>query len=95
MHGLSSPDITFHAFYHQEVIRFIQGGSQDLSQKELDRTFVGSTKEEIDLVDQNLRAMSIISVFGLYTKFLNQEIGGRECNNMSGECIYDCRAHVQ
>ena len=51
---------------------------------ELHNNFVGSSKERIDLVDSNLKAMDVISVFGPYAKFLVEEIGG-ECTSMAGE----------
>ena len=48
---LSPPDITLCAFFHKEVTRFIQGGSHDSLQLEVHRTFVGSSKQWMDLVD--------------------------------------------
>ena len=54
----------------------------------------------MDLVDSNLKAMNVISVFGLYAKFLVEEIG-RECMSMAGEhyaeiylWVYECSAHM-
>ena len=32
-------------------------------------TFVGPSKERMDLVDSSLKVMDVISVFGLYAKF--------------------------
>ena len=39
-------------------------------------TYIGSCKERMDLVDSNLRVLDVISVFGPYAKFLDEEIGG-------------------
>ena len=79
---MNLPDITCRGFYYQEATRFIKGRSA--SQLELHSTFVGSSKEKMYLVDSNLKAMDLISVFRLYAKFLVEEIG-RECTSMAGE----------
>ena len=60
IHGVNLSDITYREFYYQEATRFIEGGS--VSQLELHSTFVGSSKEQMDLVDSNLKAMDVISV---------------------------------
>ena len=78
IHGVNPPDISFRGFYHNEATRFIEGGSS-ASRLELQSTFVGASKESMDLVDSSLKAMDVISVFGPYTKFIVEEIGG-ECS---------------
>ena len=52
----------------------MEGGST--SQLELHSTFVGSSKEWMDLVDSSLKAIDVISVFGAYAKLLVEEISG-------------------
>ena len=42
----------------------------------------------MDLVDSNLKAMDVISVFGPYAKFLVEEVG-EKCTSMAGE-HYTC-----
>ena len=76
IHGVNPPDISFRGFYHNEATRFIEGGSA-ASRLELQSTFVGASKERMDLVDSSLKAMDVISVFGLYAKFIVEEIGGK------------------
>ena len=44
---------------------------------EFNSTFVGTSKERLDLVDSNLKAMDITIVFGPYVKYVVEEIGGR------------------
>ena len=76
IHGVNRPDITFRGFSYHEATRFIEGGSLSTSRLELISTFVGTSKERIDLVDSNLKALDVISVFGPYAKFIVEEIGG-------------------
>ena len=54
IHAVNPPDITFRGFYYHEATRFIEGGPV-ASWLELDSTFVGTSKERLDLVDSNLR----------------------------------------
>ena len=83
IHGVSPPDVTFRGFYHHEASRFIaEGGSHSAAQLELHSTFVGTSKERIDLVDPNLNVLDVIGAFGPYTKFLVEEIGGGETGNV-------------
>ena len=63
---MNLPDITYQGFYHQEGLAL---------QLDLHSTFVGSSKERMDLVDSNLKAKDVISVLGPYAKFLVEERG--------------------
>ena len=48
-----------------------------MSWLELDSTFVGTSNEQLDVVDSNLKAMDVTIVFGPYVKYIVKEIGGR------------------
>ena len=78
IHGVNPPDISFRGFHYNEATHFIERGSA-ASQLELQNTFVGTSKERMDLGDSSLKVMDVISVFGPYTKFIVEEIGG-ECS---------------
>ena len=84
IHAVNPPDLTFCGFYHQEGARFIEGGSHS-AQLELHSTFVGSSKDQLDAVDSDLKVLDVASVFGPYAKFLVEEIGGRESTNSEGK----------
>ena len=77
IHGVNPPDVTFRGFYYQEGTRSIEGGSHS-TQLELHCTYVGSSKDRLDLVDSNLKVLEVTSVFGPYAKFLVEEISGGE-----------------
>lgn len=71
---MNPPDITFRGFYHQDGTRYIESGS--CSQLELQTTYVGRSKDQLDVVDSDLKVLDVTSVFGPYAKFLVEEIGG-------------------
>ena len=41
------------------------------SRLELDSTFVGTSKEQLDMVESNLKAMDVTIVFGPYVKHVS------------------------
>ena len=95
IHGVNPPDVTFGGFYYQEGTRFVDG-SHSAAQLELHTTFVGSSKERMDLVDSELKVLDVIGVFGPYAKFLVEEIGDGEAMNEGeryiemSECMCAC-----
>ena len=78
IHGVNTLDISFQGFYHNEATHFIERGSA-ASRLELQSTFVGASKERMDLVDSSLKAIDVIGLFGPYAKFIVEDIGG-ECS---------------
>ena len=77
---VNPPDLTFRGYYHREETRYIKCGP-----------FVGSSKDQLDVVDSDLKVLDVTCVFGSYAKFLVEEIDGRQSANGEGECNYMCR----
>ena len=52
IHGIITPNVTFRGFFHETGSLFIE--AQSSSYFELDCSFIGATKEKVDLVDSDL-----------------------------------------
>ena len=70
---ITTPKVTFRGFFQETGSLFIE--AQSSSYFELDCSFVGATKEKMDLVDSDLKVLDVVSVFGPYIKFVVAEIG--------------------
>ena len=65
---------------------FIGGSHESMAMFELHSTFVGPSKEPMDVVDSDFKMLDVSSVFGLYTKFYVEEIGEQEKESLEREC---------
>ena len=55
-------NITFHQFYHQEAVKLIE----ESHARELDSTFVGRSKDALDVADSALQVTDVVAMFGPY-----------------------------
>ena len=59
--AINPPNLTFRQFLSNKV---------DFEETELDQTFVGKSKDKLDLVSADLVAADVIQTFGPYVKYL-------------------------
>ncbi len=67
------PDVTFRGFFSTKVSPQIMEPN-----RELEKTYVGKSKEKLDPVDSDMRVTDVTSLFGPYVKFVAEEIGAIE-----------------
>lgn len=75
------PNVTSRRFLSSKV---------DLCQpipRKLDKTFVGRSKEKLDLVDADLSAADVVQNFGPYVKYLVKEKASTVRDQNEGRCV--------
>ena len=68
---ITPPNATFRVFFTANVAPLVQEPN-----RELEGTFVGSSKDKLDSVNCDMCVADVVSLFGPFVKFMVEEIGG-------------------
>ena len=85
MHAANTPDITYRGVYCEYGSRFIEGGSLSTAMFELHDTFVGQSKEWMNIVDSDLKVLDVSSVFGPNKGFMSTRLCDQFTSTFVGE----------
>ena len=81
--SVNPPDVSFRGFFHETAVHGIE--SSNSGRYELQSTYVGKSKAEMDQVDSDMKVLEVSQVFGSYTKFFAEEIGEAQQRFSTGE----------